>query len=373
MDLSVIIVSYDSRFFLELCLRSLKESTNKIESEVIVIDNNSSDDTINMVESLFPHVSLIKNKVNLGFSSANNLGVKKAKGKYICLLNPDTVVPEDFFSRIIKFKESENSIGIVGCKMIDGRGKFLPESKRNLPYTSMVLKRFVGLKNEYYFDNLSKDEIGVVDVLCGAVMFLEKKDFQKVGGFDEKYFMFGEDIDLSHKVLKQGLKNYYLGDLSIIHYKGESTNKNHKYYKSFYGAMGIYYRKYLANNILNKLLSYVIIELIIFFKSFTIASRLNFGKKHKDCYLISDIIYDGLKNRVSKQINSTQKLSDKLENCEIIFDSNYLSYKNIVCAMEKFSNNNSVIFKIIPKTANFVIGSDNSREHGQVILFDLNK
>ena len=373
MDLSVIIVSYDSRFFLELCLRSLKESINKIESEVIVIDNNSNDDTINMVESLFPHVLLIKNKINLGFASANNLGVKKAKGKHICLLNPDTVVPEDFFSRIIKFKESKNSIGIVGCKMIDGQGKFLPESKRNLPNTLMVLKRFIGLKNNYYFDNIYKDEISAVDVLCGAIMFLEKKDFQKVGGFDEKYFMFGEDIDLSHKILNQGLKNYYLGDLSIIHYKGESTNKNHKYYKSFYGAMGIYYRKYLANNILNKLLSYITIELIIFFKSFTIASRLNFEKKHKDCYLISDIIYDGLKNRVSKQINSIQKLSDKLENCEIIFDSNYLSYKNIICAMEKFSNNNSVIFKIIPKTANFLIGSDNSREHGQVILFDLNK
>ena len=103
--------------------------------------------------------------------------------------------------------------------------------------------------------------------------------------------------------------------------------------------MGIYYRKYLANNILNKLLSYVIIELIIFFKSFTIASRLNFGKKHKDCYLISDIIYDGLKNRVSKQINSIQKLSDELENCEIIFDSNYLNYKNIICAMVKLYQN----------------------------------
>ncbi len=373
MDLSVIIVSYDSRFFLELCLRSLKESTKNIKSEIIVVDNNSNDDSINMIKSLFPDVLLTENKVNLGFSYANNLGVKKAKGKYICLLNPDTVVPEDFFSRIIKFKESKNSIGIVGCKMIDGKGNFLPESKRNLPYTSMVLKRFIGLKNEYYFDNLSKDEIGGVDVLCGAVMFFEKKDFQKVDGFDEKYFMFGEDIDLSHKLLKQGLKNYYLGDLSIIHYKGESTNKNHKYYKSFYGAMGIYYRKYLANNILNKLLSYITIELIIFFKSFTIASRLNFEKKHKDCYLISDIIYDGLKNRVSKQINSIQKLSDKLENCEIIFDSNHLSYKNIICTMEKFSNNNSVIFKIIPKTASFIIGSDNSKEHGQVILFDLNK
>ena len=175
MDLSVIIVSYDSRFFLELCLRSLKASLNKIKSEIIVVDNNSNDDTIDMIESSFSEVILIRNKDNVGFSCANNLAVKKAKGKNICFLNPDTVVPEDFFRKIIDFKKSTNNVGIVACKMIDGQGIFLPESKRNLPNTSMVIKKFFGLKNNYYSNKQSEDTIGQVDVLCGAIMFMERK------------------------------------------------------------------------------------------------------------------------------------------------------------------------------------------------------
>jgi len=373
LDLSVIIVSYDSRFFLELCLRSLKASLYKIKSEIIIVDNNSNDDTIDMIESSFSEVILIRNKYNVGFSCANNLAVKKAKGKNICFLNPDTVVPEDFFHKIIDFKKSTNNVGIIACKMIDGQGIFLPESKRNLPHTSMVIKRFFGLKNNYYLNKQSEDAIGQVDVLCGAIMFMDKQVFEDTGGFDEKYFMFGEDIDLSYKILKKGLKNYYYGDASIIHYKGESTSKNSKYYKNFYGAMGIYYRKYIAKNIFSKILSFLILELIIFFKSFMITSKLRSRTKPKDCFLISENDYVGLKNRVTIKIESIQKLSDKLENCEIIFDSNYLTFKNIISTMERLSTKKGVIFKIIPKASNYLIGTYNSREHGQVILFDLNK
>ena len=373
MDLSVIIVSYDSRFFLELCLRSLKASLINIKSEIIVVDNNSNDDTIDMIESSFFEVILIRNKFNVGFSSANNLAAKKAKGKNICFLNPDTVVPEDFFRKIIDFKKSTNNVGIVACKMIDGQGIFLPESKRNLPNTSMVIKKFFGLKNNYYSNKQSEDAIGQVDVLCGAIMFMERKVFEETGGFDEKYFMFGEDIDLSYKILKKGLKNYYYGDASIIHYKGESTSKNSKYYKSFYGAMGIYYRKYISKNIFSNILSFLILELIIFFKSFTITSKLRSRINSHECFLISDNDYVGLRNRVTIKIESIEKLSDKLENCEIIFDSNYLTFKNIISTMQRLSKKKGVIFKILPQASNFLIGTYSSREHGQVILFDLNK
>ena len=373
MDLSVIIVSYNSRFFLELCLRSLKDSLNKIKSEIIVVDNNSNDDTIDVIESFFSEVILIRNKYNVGFSCANNLAVKMAKGKNICFLNPDTVVPEDLFHKIIDFKKSINNVGIIGCKMIDGQGVFLPESKRNLPHTSMVIKRFLGLKNDYYSDKQSEDAIGKVDVLCGAIMFMDKQVFEEIGGFDEKYFMFGEDIDLSYKILKKGLRNYYYGGSSIIHYKGESISKNSKYYKSFYEAMGIYYRKHIAKNIFNKILSFVLLELIIFFKSFMITSRFKYATKSEDCYLISNKDYVDLQNRISIKTESTQILSKKLENCEIIFDSNCISFIKIISTMQRLSKNNGVIFKIIPKASNYLIGSNSSREHGQVILFDLNK
>ena len=372
MDLSVIIVSYNSRFFLELCLSSLKEAAKNIKSEIIVVDNNSNDDSINMIKSLFPEVLLIENNINLGFSSANNLGVKKAKGKFICFLNPDTIVSENLFNKILKFKESNDKIGIIGCKMIDGQGKFLPESKRNLPTLSMVLNKFLGLKNNYHLNILNEDEIGQADVLCGAIMLMNKKEFEDVGGFDEKYFMFGEDIDLSYKMKNKGLKNYYLGNLSIIHYKGESTIKNMKYYRSFYGAMGIYYRKFIANNIISKFFSYFLIELIVFAHLFKFKSKSNFIDNTKDSYIVSNKDYFSLKSRGTKRIQSIESISNKIENCEIIFDSNYITFNDIISSIQTLSNNKNLIFKILSKGSNFIIGSNNSNEQGEVILFDSN-
>jgi len=371
LDLSIIIVSYNSRFFLELCLSSIKSATKNIDSEIIVVDNNSEDDSINMIESLFPEVLLIANKINLGFSSANNLGVKKARGKYICFLNPDTVVPEHLFSKILEFELSNDNTGIIGCKMIDGQGKFLPESKRNMPTTSMVLKKILGIKNNYHLHEISEDEIGQADVLCGAIMFMNKNQFENVGGFDEKYFMFGEDIDLSKKITNNGLKNYYLGNLSILHYKGESTPRNNKYYRSFYGAMGIYYRKFIANNILSKFFSYCLIELIVFIHLFNFKSKSKLIHNYKNSYLVSEIDYNGLDKRVTKRVQSVEDISNMLENSEIIFDSNYMNFNDIIQAIQRLSNNKNIVFKILPKGSSFIIGSNNSKEQGEVILFDL--
>ena len=372
MDLSVIIVSYNSRFFLELCLSSVRVATKNIKSEIIVVDNNSEDDSIKMIESLFSEVLLIENKINLGFSSANNLGVKKAKGKHICFLNPDTVVSENLFNKILEFKESNNNVGIIGCKMIDGQGNFLPESKRNLPTISMVIKKFIGLKNNYYLHAISEDEIGQSDVLSGAIMLINKKEFEDAGGFNEQYFMFGEDIDLSYKMINKGLKNYYLGNLSIIHYKGESTLKNNKYYRSFYGAMGIYYRKFIASNIFSKFFSYFIIELIVFSCLFKLKSKPQFMDNLRNSYIVSDKDYHGLKSRGTKRIESVKSVLNKLESCEIIFDSNHLTFNDIIDRMQKLSNNKNIRFKILSKGSNFIIGSNNSKEQGEVILFDLN-
>ena len=203
-------------------------------------------------------------------------------------------------------------------------------------------------------------------------MLMNKKEFEDVGGFDEKYFMFGEDIDLSYKMKKKGLSNYYLGNLSIIHYKGESTIKNMKYYRDFYGAMGIYYRKFIANNIISKFFSYFLIELIVFAHLFKFKSKSNFIDNTKDSYIVSNKDYFSLKSRGTKRIQSIESISNKIENCEIIFDSNYITFNDIISSIQTLSNNKNLIFKILSKGSNFIIGSNNSNEQGEVILFDSN-
>ena len=142
MKLSVVILNYNVRYFLELCLQSVEAALNGISSEIIVIDNNSLDDSCEMVISRFPSVQLIKNEENVGFSKANNQAVKLANGKYVCILNPDTVVPEDGFKKVLAFAETTSNLGIIGCRLIDGSGKFLPESKRNIPTVSVAIKKY---------------------------------------------------------------------------------------------------------------------------------------------------------------------------------------------------------------------------------------
>ena len=248
MKLSVIIVNYNVRYFLELCLRSVKSALVSIDAEIIVVDNNSSDESCEMVSELFSEVTLISNKENVGFSKANNQGVAVAQGKYVCILNPDTVVAEDTFVQIVSFADSQNNLGIVSCKLIDGAGGFLPESKRHVPTPLVAIKKLLGFSKSYYASEVEKNSIAKVSVFVGAFMFLSKKVYLEVGGFDERYFMYGEDIDLSYSVINAGYDNFYYGKTSVIHYKGESTLKDATYAKRFYGAMQLFYVKYFKTN-----------------------------------------------------------------------------------------------------------------------------
>ena len=217
MDLSVVILNYNVRYFLELCLHSVKAATEAIDAEIIVVDNNSSDDSCSMVKQLFPEVILIENKENLGFSKGNNQGVANAKGEYICILNPDTVVPEDAFSELLKFSKTKDNLGIIGCKLVDGSGKFLPESKRNIPVVKIALQKIRGNSTNYYANHVQESEVAKVDILVGAFMFMKQSVYNSLSGFDEDYFMYGEDIDLSYKAVKAGLDNYYFGTTTAIH------------------------------------------------------------------------------------------------------------------------------------------------------------
>ncbi|MEO6904679.1 MAG: glycosyltransferase family 2 protein [Bacteroidia bacterium] len=258
MKLSVIIVNYNVQYFLEQCLYSVQKAIKNVATEVFVVDNNSVDDSVLMVQDKFPTVQLILNKENTGFSFANNQAIKIARGEYILLLNPDTVVEEDTFEKIIAFMDEHVDAGGLGVKMIDGKGKFLPESKRGLPTPRVAFYKIFGLASlfpksktfgKYHLGFLDENETHEVAVLSGAFMWIRKSVLDKIGLLDETFFMYGEDIDLSYRITLGGYKNYYFPETRIIHYKGESTKKSSiNYVFVFYKAMVIFANKYFSNN-----------------------------------------------------------------------------------------------------------------------------
>ncbi len=258
MDLSVIIVSYNVKYFLEQCLHSVEKASEHIAVEIYVVDNNSADGSVQMVAEKFPGVKLIANNVNLGFAKANNQAIRIASGKYILLLNPDTLVQEDTFSKCIAHMEEFADIGCLGVKMIDGAGNFLPESKRALPTPGVAFYKIFGFSalfprsktfGRYHLSYLSKDKINDVDVISGAFMLLRKSALEKSGLLDEVFFMYGEDIDLSYRIKLAGYRNVYFPLTTIIHYKGESTKKGSiNYVIVFYNAMIIFAQKHFARN-----------------------------------------------------------------------------------------------------------------------------
>jgi GT2 family glycosyltransferase len=259
MDLSVIIVNYNVRHFLEQCLHSVRKASENTDSEIFVVDNNSADGSCSMVISQFPEVRLIRNLHNTGFSAANNQAIRLAGGKYILLLNPDTLVEEDTFARCIAFMDLHPEAGALGVKMINGNGKLLPESKRALPTPGTAFFKMAGLSvlfprskmfNRYYLGHLDHSAISEAEIISGAFMFIRKEALEKTGFLDEAFFMYGEDIDLSYRILKAGYKNYYFPEVKIIHYKGESTRKsNINYIVHFYKAMIIFVKKHFGESV----------------------------------------------------------------------------------------------------------------------------
>jgi GT2 family glycosyltransferase len=253
MQLSVIIVNYNVKHFLEQCLYSVRRAANNLQVEIIVVDNRSEDNSPAYLQPLFPEIRFLDNQQNLGFSKACNQGLKFSNGNYVLFLNPDTIVAEDCFIKCIEFFESHPDAGALGIKMLDGAGRFLKESKRSFPSPSAALYKLFGLSkifprskvfSKYHLGNLNPDQTNEIDVLAGAFMMIKKEVLDKTGGFDETFFMYGEDVDLSYRIQKAGYKNYYFAGSSIIHFKGESTRKGTlNYIRMFYNAMSIFVRK----------------------------------------------------------------------------------------------------------------------------------
>ncbi len=373
MQLSVIILNYNVRYFLEQCVLSVQKALEGIDGEIIVIDNASSDDSCEMMKTKFPHIKLIENKDNLGFPKGNNIGVAQAKGEYICVLNPDTVVAEDTFSKILNTKNWTLNTGIIGCKLIDGAGNFLPESKRGVPTPWVAFTKIFGLYKisnyfgKYYAQHLSENETGKVDILVGAFMVMKRELYLEVGGFDENCFMYSDDIDLSYLVLKTGKSNYYFHETSVIHYKGESTVRDGTYMKRFREAMQFFYKKHFKKS--------WVFDVMMQVGSF-VFSLLKKNQQKNEVRTIDEYIVFSRENLELNLPQKTTYLSDfnqfvnlPQKNIEIIFDTTTFSFAEIITFMQLNMSKN-LSFKNYISSSNYLIGSNNSNDRGQIIFYN---
>ena len=257
MQLSIIIVNYNVKHFLEQCLLSVQKAIRSMEAEIIVIDNCSSDNSLGYLRPRFPRVKFIANNVNHGFARACNQGLTHSTGHFVLFLNPDTIVPEDCFKKCIAFMQANPNAGALGIRMVDGRGRFLKESKRAFPSPMTSLFKLAGLARlfpssdtfaRYHLGHLHENNNHEIDVLAGAFLLVKKDVLDKTGSFDEKFFMYGEDVDLSYRIQDAGFQNYYFSECSIVHFKGESTRKGSmNYVRMFYTAMSLFVQKHYGS------------------------------------------------------------------------------------------------------------------------------
>ncbi|EIA08191.1 glycosyltransferase family 2 protein [Flavobacterium frigoris] len=387
MQLSIVILNYNVRFFLELCVLSVQSALKDIDGEIIVVDNNSSDGSCAVMQERFPDIELIQNNDNLGFPKGNNIGVAQAKGKYICILNPDTVVAEDTFTKVLAFAERQINLGIVGVKLIDGAGNFLPESKRGVPTPFVAFTKMMGLHKirpnfeffgRYYAQHIKENQTAKVDILVGAFMFMEKELYQELEGFDENCFMYSDDIDLSYRALQKGKSNYYFHETTVMHYKGESTIRDGVYMKRFQEAMNFFYKKHFKVSTFFSIGMKIGIVFFSFIKMFQGKTK---SKKVPQSFVfystnieLAEKMTSVLQKKVWFHDLNTEKMvissrvKDK-DSTEIILDNYFVSFKECIHFMESFKNK-GVTFKIIPKNTNFLIGSDNSNERGVVVKIE---
>ena len=247
MKLSVVIVSYNVRHFLEGCLQSVEKAAEGIDCEVFVVDNASSDDTMTVLPARFPWVHFSANDENLGFARANNMAIRQSAGEYVLLLNPDTVIAPDTLSQALDFMDAHPRAGGAGVKMLGEDGTPAPESRRAIPTPWVSALKMLGFDRRYYMSHLPWDQPCRIEVVSGAFCLLRREALEQIGLLDEDFFMYGEDIDLSYRLLKGGWENWYL-PLPITHYKGKSTRKSEfRYVHVFYQAMLIFVRKHYSH------------------------------------------------------------------------------------------------------------------------------
>lgn len=363
MQLSVIILNYNLHHFLHLCVDSITRATSSIEAEIIVIDNASSDRSREGILTAFPNVIWMQNDQNIGFAKAYNRAIDKAKGEYVCILNPDTVLAEDTLGHVLNFAKNQSNLGAVGCQLVDGRGVFLPESKRNqLSFNTALLKVF-GLDYNYYNKNLTQDEVGKTSVLVGAFMLMRTDIYQSMKGFDENFFMYGEDIDFSLRLRSAGLNNYYFGQAIAIHFKGESALKEGAYRKNFFGAMKIFYIKHFKRNWVRDIVIAIGEFLIQLFPRQT-------AKVLSPNYPIILVSKGAASQFDSLAVEKRQESLDFSEDRKTyLVDMTQYSYADVISALCSKSRLKTNQIKFIPSGARFAVGSDNTNSLGSTIYF----
>lgn len=380
MVLSVVILNYNVRHFLEVCIRSVQKSLEYIDGEIIVVDNASTDGSKEMMQRPFPDITYLYQTENTGFPKGNNIGVDKAAGKYVCILNPDTIVAEDTFTILLKSYEELTVPGILGCRLIDGSGSFLKESKRSTPTPWVAFTKVLSLYrlfpknrlfNRYYAQQVKENETGTVDILAGAFMFMKRELYVQVGGFDEGCFMYSDDIDLSYTVLKQGLHNYYVPATTVIHFKGESTLKDGLYMKRFKEAMQFFYKKHFRTSRLFDAVMDLGTALFAFKK------RTENVKKTQDpdhyIYVGTEsAVYGTLQQKLGKPLDWVGHLADisviddAYKRIEILVDNELISFKEYIAYINNNSNTNKT-FKIKAENSDFFLGSNHRNDKGGIL------
>lgn len=389
MQLSVIIVNYNVKYFLEHCLYSVQKAILRLKAEIIVVDNASSDGSMEYLLEKFPQIEFIDNPENIGFARANNQALGRASGKYILFLNPDTILPEDCLEVCIHLLESKAEIGACGIKMIDGSGRFLPESKRGFPSVQTSFYKLSGLSRlfprserfaKYHLGHLSPEQNSEIDVLSGAFFIARRHVLKKTGGFDERFFMYGEDIDLSYRIQLGGYKNFYLAETCIVHFKGESTRKETmNYVKPFYKAMSLFVKKHYSGK--NRRSMNIFIEPAIWFSAALSATKNLFQSESPDRAkaILNTMIIATVEEKLKivailakhhQQRNLyhlvpsgdwEEQLAIQVPD-EIIFAEGTLSYKAIISQMQKLPK--GIMFSIFSSGANSIIGSSSKNSHG---------
>jgi len=386
VKLSVVILNYNVRYFLELCLDSVEKALTGISSEIIVVDNCSMDDSCKFVKQNFPQVKLIENQNNYGFSKGNNIGVSHAKGELICLLNPDTLVAEDTFLLLLEFAARHPGFGVIGPKLIDGSGKFLPESKRGIPFPMTAFFKLIGLNrafpkstyfNAYYVPFLEVDKEGEVSILVGACMLMKRKNYLDSGGLDEQFFMYGEDIDLCYRMIQSGFQNYYSGKIPIVHFKGESTLKDKKYFNRFAGAMQLFYRKHFDGNFLLNLL-YKAGSSVLSVKKLIAANAVaKTSSDDKPICLITQLVnkvshiqvffptHTVETKNIAVFLEELESLKKQSINILFVFDTETVAHKMIINSMYALKDSHAE-FAFLSKNSTFILKSGVSNQLGEV-------
>jgi N-acetylglucosaminyl-diphospho-decaprenol L-rhamnosyltransferase len=383
LQLSIIIVSYNVKYFLEQCLSSVLQASKNIDAEIFVVDNNSGDGSKAFFNNRFPQVKFIWNEKNVGFAKANNQALKLAAGKNILFLNPDTIVAEDCIEKCLLFVSQTNDIGAIGVRMIDGSGRYLAESKRGFPSSFTAFCKITGLTKlfpnsklfgRYYLGHLAENEVNKVDVLPGAFMMIPKLVLDKTGGFDETFFMYGEDIDLSYRIQQAGYINYYFPVTTIIHFKGESTQKKSKEYTQyFYGAMLLFVKKHYGQ--VQFFLYSLLIKSIIAVKgSYKTKLRQDLKKHQEDSVVIicAPNEFEEIKNSTCPQYWNDAKRADDINGIDknataVILCEPAISFTQMISLIEK---QQPADFFIHATGSKSIIASSDKNRQGLSIAID---